>query len=179
MRLRISQTSRKCSRRHETENLKSKNRLWDTYQLKKNIIILIFIYIFAGLFHDLQAGQYMLSQNLPGLSDGKIMFGDYNNDGNIDLVAIGDGVFRVYKNIDANFTLDQSLIGLDIASIDLFDFDNDGWLDIIACGSGGTSRLLIYKNNNSTFSLYQQPMGESDGIEYGDVRSGDFENDGD
>lgn len=62
------------------------------------------------------------------------------------------------------------------------DFDNDGDLDILVSGLYGANRQLrVYKNNgNGTIDPVQIEVdGVNNGLSYGGVGWGDFDNDGD
>jgi len=126
--------------------------------------------------------------NLPGVSDGDIQWGDYDNDGDLDLLLTGpiSGVgpaSRIYRN-DGNDTFTEltiaSLIGVSESSVAWGDYDNDGDLDILLTGRllGSSSTVsLIYKNNgNGTFS--DQNNISLPGVADGSVAWGDYDNDG-
>lgn len=79
-----------------------------------------------------------LEIELPGIRDGAVSWGDYNNDGNLDFVLTGRGVARsyIYKNLGNGLFEDiQGYIPpvLD-ASIQWGDYNNDGDLDILLTG---------------------------------------------
>jgi len=116
-------------------------------------------------------------------------WGDYDNDGNVDLLISGaDGnnwpFTAVYKNngdgtfTDINANLPQTKLG----SATWGDFDHDGDLDILLCGtsytqsSSNSERVnAIYKNTNGTFTKYVTNIPS---ITSGACRFFDFNNDG-
>jgi|GEM_PF-1717846 len=130
-------------------------------------------------FTDLAAG-------LPGLSFGSVAAGDYDNDGDLDLVVSGTstsgsrftGIFR--NNGDETFTdISAGLPQWNNSSIAWGDYDNDGDLDLLFSGqeSSGTPLTRIYRNDGSnTFTDIAAGMT---GVFYGAVAWGDVDNDGD
>ncbi|MBK8870455.1 MAG: VCBS repeat-containing protein [Elusimicrobia bacterium] len=130
-----------------------------------------------------------------GLSSGSVVWGDYDNDGDLDVLSSGQQTsgltreLRVYKN-NGNGTLDATQIevdgaggGLSSGSVVWGDYDNDGDLDVLANGytTLGTNELRVYKNNGTgTIDATQIEVdGAGGGLQQGDVAWGDFDNDGD
>ena len=129
-----------------------------------------------------------------GLYEGGLAWGDFDNDGDLDILASGINSpgnlqqLRVYKN-NGNGTFDPTQIevaglnsGLYLGGAAWGDFDNDGDLDILASGSVNSfEELRVYKNNgDSTFnSTPIEVAGSHGGLFDGGVAWGDFDNDGD
>jgi hypothetical protein len=101
--------------------------------------------------------------DLPMTAGGQQVWGDYNNDGQIDMfMATGQGsaFSALYKN-NGNGTFTEQLTDitmLALASAVFFDYDNDGNLDLMIAGSvDGTNTAVItelYKNSGApTYSL--------------------------
>ena len=123
--------------------------------------------LFTDIFADLTPAGY---------SSGA--WGDYDNDGDLDILITGSGYSKIYRNDGGVFLgLDLGLQGLSSSSAAWGDYDNDGDLDILLCGydsSDGYS--IIYRNDNAVFT---DIMAGLPGMSYGSVSWGDFDNDGD
>ena len=109
-----------------------------------------------GTFTDINA-------NLPGLDSSKLAWGDYDNDGDLDLFVsgyTGSAYFaRIYRN-DGNDQFTDSGVTTIVAGANAAaawaDFDNDGDLDLIFDGFTGDTTYgqssRLYRNNNGTFT---------------------------
>ena len=91
----------------------------------------------AGAFADAGVG-------LPGTDRGALVWGDYDNDGDLDLAVSGDTggdrITRVYRNTAGAFT--DAAVGLPGAvnsALAWGDFDGDGDLDLVLSGNGDAS----------------------------------------
>jgi hypothetical protein len=100
----------------------------------------------AGLFTDLQAA-------LPDLGGGSVDWGDYDADGDLDLLLTGwngtERLSRVYRNDNGVFVdAEAGLPGTIYGSAGWGDFDGDGRLDILLAGYNPTDGFLtrIYRN---------------------------------
>ncbi len=123
-----------------------------------------------------------------GLDTSISAFGDYDNDGDLDLIISGfDGSTDrcyTYLNNSGTFVKDQEPLGAGVGPsngiIAFEDYDRDGDLDLVICGSLGffSNIFVFYKNENGTFVYDQEPMGVGVGIWNGDMVFGDFNNDG-
>ncbi len=138
------------------------------------------------------AGVFNLNQEPMGVNKGvwqsSIAFGDYDNDGDLDIALTGeDGSnhrFMIYRNDAGVFNLNQEPMGVDqgvqVSSIAFGDYDNDGDPDIAVTGNDGSNRrFMIYRNDAGTFILDQEPMGADQGVYGSSIAYGDYDNDGD
>jgi hypothetical protein len=110
-------------------------------------------------------------------------WGDYNNDGYMDIfLATTTGLYQLYKNNgNGTFTDVSSSVGITEGSYAYscawFDYDNDGDLDLyVARGQGYAD--LMYKNTNGFFTDVASTIGMSDLLHSSCVSVGDFNNDG-
>jgi hypothetical protein len=120
--------------------------------------------------------------NLYGINDGYVAWGDYDNDGDLDILLSGNGASKVYKNEGNNIFSELTVTGLSPtdagASVSWGDYDNDGYLDILLTGYSGSviSLSKVYHNNGDDTFTEQTSLN---GIGWGTAVWGDFDNDGD
>ncbi len=128
----------------------------------------------AGFSHD-------SSVNLPGMSMGAAAWGDYDNDGDLDIL-LGGGVAQVYQNTGAAFSpvYTSSLTATALGNAAWGDYDNDGDLDILLTGenqSNFNATTQIYRNTGAGFSPVH--TGSLLAVEMSSAAWGDYDNDGD
>ena len=89
-----------------------------------------------------------------GVSSGSVAWGDYDNDGYLDVLLMGytgsEHVTQIYRNNgDGTFTaIEAGLSGVSSGSVAWGDYDNDGRLDVILSGNTGSETITaIYRNN--------------------------------
>jgi len=121
---------------------------------------------------------------LPPLYRGDASAGDYDRDGDEDLIVTGltEGdqlIMRLYRNNGKDFTaIKEIFVPVKDGSVQWGDYDNDEDLDILATGSLFNNELLttIYRNDNGIFT---QTFPEIPGIFNGNATWGDYDKDND
>jgi hypothetical protein len=140
----------------------------------------------SGLFTDIQAG-------LKGVADGSVAWGDYDNDGDLDILLVGDAgdssarvpIARIYRN-EGNGSFSETtanLIGVSAGAVAWGDFDSDGDLDILLAGDVSTNVMSpvpiakIYRNEGS--GVFTDENANLAGVAGCSAAWGDYDNDGD
>jgi hypothetical protein len=140
-------------------------------------------------------GNFDKTSDLPAFnsSSGKVIPGDYDEDGDLDLLVLGRQVPQKYplpadsyilRNddgvlIDITEDVAPELIGIGMATDAVWtDYDVDGDLDFIVVGEW--MKVTPFENDNGKFKL----SGEINGLEYSSgwwncIEKGDFDGDGD
>jgi uncharacterized repeat protein (TIGR01451 family) len=131
-------------------------------------------------FTDINAG-------LPGVDESAVAWGDYDNDGDLDILLTGrdaglDPVTKLYRNDGGGTFTDvaTTLRGGGRGSVDWGDYDNDGDLDVLItgiCGGGGTGCAEIYRNDRA--SGFTDINAGLPPMTAGSLAWGDYDNDGD
>ena len=112
----------------------------------------------GGVFTKITSGPMLA--HAPGLESWGCAWGDYDNDGYLDLfVTSYNGSNQLFHN-NGNGTFTQILsgsavndggVGIYYFAPSWVDYDNDGFLDLfVAGGSGGSRKNLLYHNNGNT-----------------------------
>ncbi len=139
---------------------------------------------------------------LSGVSESSVAWGDYDSDGDLDILLTGilppgsvcgsDGcISRIYENIEnggGTFTFtedtdaDEHLAGVRRGSVDWGDYDSDGDLDILLTGDTGSGMVSkVYRNEviggERTFTDTGADL--DDGVSAGSSDWGDYDSDGD
>ncbi len=109
-------------------------------------------------------------------------WGDYDNDGWLDLAMMGyDGTNRftdIYRNNAGTFTnINAGFTPMESGRLAWGDYDNDGDLDIVFAGYAGSQTLTdIYRNDAGFFTNIHAGLT---GAYNGGLAWGDYDNDGD
>lgn len=122
--------------------------------------------------------------DIPGFRDGSVEWGDYDRDGDLDLLLVGysqgSPTSTIYRNDRRNrFTkIKTDFPGIDYGVGKWADFDNDGDLDVILSGNqnSGLVSTSLYRNDNGNFVYLDIGFV---GLKLSDIAWGDYDNDGD
>ncbi len=124
-----------------------------------------------------------VAAGFPGLYRSAMAWGDYDGDGDLDLVMCGSNGFgpvtKLYRNNGGGSFTDMptALPNVEWGSVDWGDFDRDGDLDLAICGwNAGPLVTRIYRNDAGTFTDIATDLP---GVLYGTVAWGDADGDGD
>ncbi len=145
-----------------------------------NLLIILLIAVISA------SGQLFshVSTPLEHLSNSSVAWGDYDNDGDLDLVLTGEPgntipATYIYQNNDGNFQeTGAGLPGLTDGSAEWGDWDLDGDLDLLLVGRNNynVATSIIIENDNGLFTVSGADLP---GVMGGEATWGDFDNDGD
>lgn len=117
-------------------------------------------------------------------NDGDYVVADFNNDGLNDIIFTGyiDGknqTFGYLNHKDSLLLMENiDMEGFDYSAMDAGDVNNDGYIDLIICGENENYdfETKLYINNGSTFTELNVDLPA---VAEGDVKFGDYDQDGD
>jgi predicted nucleotidyltransferase len=133
---------------------------------------------FEGDYFDIDEQSEFLAQ----VDVGSVAWGDYDNDGDLDILLTGDtgsaAISRIYRNDGGVFTdIVAGLRGVDDSSVAWGDYDNDGDLDILLTGYALPEAIsCLYRNDGGVFTDIVAGLR---GVYDSSVAWGDYDNDGD
>ncbi|MCX6245773.1 MAG: FG-GAP-like repeat-containing protein [Bacteroidetes bacterium] len=115
----------------------------------------------------------------PGIDDGQATWGDYDNDGDLDILLAGRLMAKIFRNDGSSvFTdINAPLPDVQTAIVAWGDYNNDGWLDAVVGGdTGGGMITKLFKNTAGSFKADTITLT---GLGNGMAKWGDLDNDGD
>lgn len=132
----------------------------------------------AEVWRNLGNGTFtQINTGLPGVYESSVAVGDYDNDGNLDILLSGvdaqtNAICQVWRNLGGGiFTnINTSLPGIQSGSVIWADLNNDGKLDILLTGydtNNNPMTQIYYNNLSATNSLKPQlesPVVSADGV---------------
>ncbi|MDB4808002.1 DUF5011 domain-containing protein [Verrucomicrobia bacterium] len=121
--------------------------------------------------------------NLTQLQDGSVAWGDYDNDGDLDLIITGvegnANRCKIYRNdgSDSFVDIEASLAGAVSYgnSVAWGDYDSDGDLDVLLTGNPDTAK--VYRNDGN--DIFVDIKASMTGVHNSSADWGDFDGDGD
>jgi hypothetical protein len=137
------------------------------------------------LYHNDGGGVFTsVPHPFPNCYSGAVAWGDYNNDGKLDVVITGVSdtsalVAAIWRNNgDGTFTdAGANLPGMDLGFAAWGDYDNDGDLDLLFGGNSNDGRITrIYRNDGGTFTNINAGL---QALLWASAAWGDYDNDGD
>ncbi|WP_452600093.1 FG-GAP-like repeat-containing protein [Pontimicrobium sp. MEBiC01747] len=123
---------------------------------------------------------------LPAVQNGNAQFGDFDTDGDLDILIMGTDendlyILKTFINNNTVFTEGQNLPGMYLGWFTLGDYDNDGDIDFAVMGDDTNDDYAakIYTNVSGSFSELVTLNGIDNSSGTNPVAWGDYDNDGD
>jgi VCBS repeat-containing protein len=119
-----------------------------------------------------------------GVENGKVSWGDYDRDGDMDLALMGSAasgtITNVYENIEGTFSnTSQNFTKFIGGDIEFVDVNQDGWLDVAVSGTSPDGRKSeLYINQSGQF-FELNPNYNVEGLSQTDMEWADLDNDSD
>jgi predicted nucleotidyltransferase len=128
-------------------------------------------------------GFTQASTALTGIANGNAVWGDYDDDGDLDILLTGDDgsakVTEVWKNDNGSFAQTGiTMTGIGLGSAAWGDYDDDGDLDALLTGHTGSFLITeVWRNDGGT--TFVQASTAPTGVKNSSVAWGDYDSDGD
>jgi predicted nucleotidyltransferase len=166
---------------------------WGDYDDDGDLDILLTGYYWDGSGHDVgkvyrnEGGGTFTDIFAPiaASSVGSVAWGDYDGDGDLDILLIGDAaasrITKLYRN-DGGGSFAEVSAGLPAASygsVAWGDYDNDGDLDILLTGSDASSTPIAQVYRSDGGSTFIDISAGLTGVDASSGAWGDYDNDGD
>lgn len=141
------------------------------------------------LYQNLGNGEFeQVFTDIQGLMNAFAVFADFDNDGDEDLVMVGDkggvGATLIYENHIGEFIeIENSLTDVFEGECDVADFDLDGDQDIVLIGreknnQGADQKVLELHENMGAFT-FELLFSGFVGMNFSNIQWGDYDMDGD
>jgi hypothetical protein len=141
----------------------------------------------ARVYHQTTFGGFTLDAVFTGVVNSATAWGDYDNDGWLDVVVAGQSISGPISYLYRNTTSSAaaacgfsatapSFVGVRDSAVSWGDYDADGQLDLLLAGNDGSQPVTrLYRNNRGSFTDSGLILL---GIENGAAVWGDYDNDG-
>ncbi|HRY83217.1 MAG TPA: VCBS repeat-containing protein [Candidatus Cloacimonadota bacterium] len=136
--------------------------------------------IFSKIYRNNQNGTFTdINANLRPISYGTASWGDFDNDGDPDIVFLGSNHTEVYENLgdDVFVDIEAGLLPLYYGAAAWGDYDNDGYLDLVCQGMNEDGYFTkLYRNNRA--GGFEDVPHRMQSVFGGSVAWGDYNSDG-
>jgi len=141
----------------------------------------------AQVYHNQGEGVFAenAGANLAGVAYGSAAWGDYDNDGYLDILLTGytgsTPVTRLYHSQGDDTFVENVAAGLtsvEQSAVAWGDYDNDGYLDILLTGYTGSTGVAQVYHNEGDGTFVENAGASLTGVSRGSAAWGDYDNDG-
>ena len=138
----------------------------------------------ASVYQQQAGGSFTVTAAFSGVVNGAAAWGDYDNDGWLDIALTGESasgpISQIYHNersaTCAFSAVGAQLVGVRYSAVAWGDYNADGQLDLLLAGDDGSQPVTkIYRNQHGSFSDSGLILP---GIQNGAAAWGDYDNDG-